>query len=573
MKKLSLVTGAFVITVGGVLFFGNPAKNFLKVGKPAYQNIQGQAFHSPKNIPHQKKTKTHKQDKIPGKISSISPEYNVKINFADIEGDYKDLLGVNKAPLLKKKTGVTIDLREGYKKIGISEVRMHDDDLDVCKIYQDDEAIFDKTGDDYGDSCFLKKDSYRLTWKAKNPRNISDIGNYEFDTVDKKVQSIIDIGAKLYLRLGESWNGPNNVAKGHEEGFAKVATNILRHYLGYFGKKHVKPEISAVEVHNEADGRFWAGDNESYYKLIKKTLESVHFAGVSTAGAGGFTPGVNHGLTTKYELLYDFIDKVGLSNLDFFSAHYYGGCTKANFAGFVSWITDLKTNLSLKGFINKPIHVTEWNIGAGGACHNEVKKGKAPIIAFSQPHMFTYATGVMILMQEVENLTHAHFYEGNGTDMALFVSRPRGREIVLGKAFLSFYLHNQLKGSKLITTHIDGGMSDYSYKGNFIAKGFKKRGIHIIVLVNDGPETVKVNLNLIGPRMRTIPAKVFEYYPEAESEISVSCLSGTCELDMDEVDDYIEKSREINTLRVLYSSSSAEVNLKLEPYSVKVISL
>jgi hypothetical protein len=79
--------------------------------------------------------------------------FTVEIDFSKTDGAYKDLLGVNKSPLLKTKNGTEIDLSSEYKLFGISEVRMHDDDLDICKIYKDDFAREIGQSGDYSDTC------------------------------------------------------------------------------------------------------------------------------------------------------------------------------------------------------------------------------------------------------------------------------------------------------------------------------------------------------------------------------------------------------------------------------------
>ena len=81
-------------------------------------------------------------------------DIDIKIDLSKVRGQYKDLLGINKSPYVKTRDGTKeIDFTNIYKMLDFSEIRMHDDEVDVCKIYHDDTAIETTTGMDVTESC------------------------------------------------------------------------------------------------------------------------------------------------------------------------------------------------------------------------------------------------------------------------------------------------------------------------------------------------------------------------------------------------------------------------------------
>jgi len=437
-------------------------------------------------------------------ILNTNEEYYVTIDSSQTEGLYKNLLGVNKSPILKSnnksKKERIIDFSQEYKLLGISEIRMHDDDLDICKIYKDDVAIEDNNKTDFSNTCRFNtsldksKKPHHMTWSIKNPNTINNSNNYNYYSLNDKISAIKKSGAKLYLRLGESWLGPNDVKSGNEKYYAAIATNIFKHF--YSKNKELK--ISAVEIHNEADGKmFWNGKNETYYNIIKNTIASIKpLSNNIKIGAGGFTSGVNNHFNTKNNVLNPFIQKIGANNLDFFSAHYYGDCSKENADNFIKWFETLKDNLNQRGMQNKPIHITEWNIGTGIKCEILSKKSSQKI-AYQTPHMFSYTAGMLLLMQDMKDISHALFYAGNGSNMSLFIGEKDSNNILINKAVLAFYLHKELKESQKISTKICHNKlcGKYSYIDNVFAKGFKTTNGYKIIIVNDTNKNIKTNLN------------------------------------------------------------------------------
>jgi len=516
------------------------------------------------------------------KNGQLESDYTVKIDFTKSDGRYRDVLGVNKSPLLTTKDGEKIDLSEGYKLLGISEVRMHDDWLDICKIYKDD-SLKEKDGATFSsvdsDLCKTEKDGLtNLIWRTNSGTNLNNPSNYDFSTVDKKVKMIDDIGAKLYLRLGESWNGPNNIQAGNEENFAQIASNIYKHYKGEFGTTYFTPTISAVEIHNEGDGKkFWAGDKSTYINTIKSTLELIN-SPENTVGAAGFVHGVNEHFKTggSASVVTNFIEDVEAKNLDFFSAHYYGECKNESISNLVSWIEELRENTDKHGLAGKPIHITEWNIGTGKRCEDEAKKASEEVI-FKRPHMFSYISAALLVMQDIDYLTHTHFYAGNGANMALF-SVDKGKKLHPNNAFMAFVIHKGLKNSEKVKSTIckdSNCNSSYPFLENIAAKGFKTTTQKKILIINDNSDRKTISLELKGIAESTsqLEAKTYQA-PTAKTSFSLSRSGPLPKLNKADIQKYINDSLATQThLSISHKNGKNTAELSLEPYSVTEVEI
>jgi len=240
----------------------------------------------------------------------------------------------------------------------------------------------------------------------------ADLGNpadYDFSGADTALSEIAGAGAAVYLRLGESYNGPNHTAD--PVAWAKVAANIYRHVIGAF-----KPSIGVaavdpvyVEVHNEPDGGFWRGSAAEFHTLFRETVTRVRAVAAAAGrtvriGGPGFTRSILTTATVAGNPANGFVGAVGADSLDFYSAHHYGSCSTATLAASASFLRSLRALVDGQGGAGKPIHVTEWNIGLGTQCGSAL---------YAEPRMQSWTSGVLTLMQEpAYRIEAAHFYSG-----------------------------------------------------------------------------------------------------------------------------------------------------------------
>jgi len=549
---------------------------------------------------------------ITGDSSQNTNKTTIKIYPTQIEGNYQDLSGVMKSPLAKAKSGDKINLVDMYKLFGISEVRTNDDYVDNCRIYKDDIAIEKGVGRTYdgtelSESCVYNGEikatdnqkKHHMTWKVKSSGGINNPDNYDFTDADESMKLVTDAGAKIYLRLGESWNGPNDI--GNAEDSAKVSANVFKHYLGEFKPLSFSPEISAVEIHNEGNGsQFWGGDVATYHSLIKKSLEEIRKVRSDiTAGGSGFIPEVvvSFNLDPSESVVPEFIKNVGPANLDFFSAHYFGYkdtpgrtrskqyiCRKNKLSKFIEWAEKLRDEIGKRGLKDKPIHITAWNIGFGIFCDKEYQDlvdangGDSTGIrsVYSLPKMFTFTTGFLLLAQDNHlNIDHAHFYAGHGDKMTLFGLNRNGNKFLLNKALMGFYIHKQFKNTKKVKTEIcESSLCKNTYNsikdgGDLLVQAFNDGKIYKVLIINDSEAIKSIDLNLTGVKYGKI--KEIKYLPPSEDRYA-DVQSGTGvykQIDSEQVVSYIEDSTTTTERAVIDDSVSTE----LAPYSVTILEL
>ena len=176
----------------------------------------------------------------------------VSVDFSQIAGRIRAIHGVNGGPI---SNGENPDLRPWFRQAGFPAVRLHDSrwpSPDVVDIH----TIFPLAHLD-----------------ADDPRN------YTFAKTDDYIKGIIDTGAKVVFRLGESIethgtqyhiNPPEDMDK-----FARVCVNIMRHYNeGWANGLHYG--IEYWEVWNEPENRWmWTGTKEQYFTLYEKVARAL----------------------------------------------------------------------------------------------------------------------------------------------------------------------------------------------------------------------------------------------------------------------------------------------------------
>lgn len=371
----------------------------------------------------------------------------------------RDLLGANRPPRFEGRMAPfhRYDASALYRAFGVTSVRLHDAGVDLCEIYRD-ATVTDRRA----------VPPRRLTqcvntpvnppplveWRVNDPARIDEAASYDFTAVDATLASIAALPARVYLRLGESFNGPNDTPDA--EAWSRVARNIHRHVIGRFAADALPAiDVHAVEIHNEPDGFFWQGSAATFFDLVRRTADTVRSDARAAdrehpAGGPGFTQNVTRGLAQPGSLTAQFLASVRANRLDFFSAHFYGNCAATTLADLRDWLRSLRRQIDAQGFTGRPLHVSEWNIGLGQQCGNAL---------YRQPRLASFTAAALALMGEAEfEVTAAHFYAGVPI-MGLFSAVEGQPRFEVQPAAWAFWAHRALHGGQaLAVRHCANGV-------------------------------------------------------------------------------------------------------------------
>ena len=491
-----------------------------------------------------------------GESNTIKAAVRIKINTETSLGTYKSFSGVNKPPVSsadRDGSGTLIDGRDLYRFIGIDEVRMHDSVLDICKIFTADKVIDKNTGSEMG--CrYDGSDRPWVYWSAVG--SVDADANYDFTEADKFVQYIQDINATLYLRLGDSFHGVNEVDEVND--YAKVAKKIFQHYDG-------RVPISAVEIHNEPDGIFWRGRTIDFFDFNNFVIHYIRSTQKSNykLGGNGFTHSVVKNLVDGNRFVNDWFSNIEKDEIDFYSAHYYGECESTSLQDYQEWISTLRQEINKNGFDTKPIHLTEWNIGLGQRC------GSA---TFTKPRNFTFDLGVLFLSQEVGlNIEKMHFYAGIGNPMALIGINKSQNTLSVNPAYWSFYISKLLKGGTRLDTQVSYDGTTYASMPNAVkvqslfAMTVQKNNQIEVVVINDSDSSSSYEILDMADADGKIQVRSFE--PEKSRTLALSKVGDFLAPSQDGIDDLLDTVRSTSSLQV----SSSRVANTIAAYSVQIL--
>jgi len=429
----------------------------------------------------------------------------VEVDLARPQGAVRDVYGVNRKPGFDSRPPATGSQNAAslYRAFGISQVRLHDAGLDLCTTYTAASKL--NTGvvpAQAVSGCELSGTGGipTFTWTplSSADADLNNTANYDFAGADTALVEVAATGAVTYLRLGESYNGPNNT--GDPVAWAKVATNIYRHVIGQFkptaGVAAVDPVF--VEVHNEPDGGFWRGTAADFYTLFRETVTRVRAAAAAAGktvriGGPGFTRSILTTATVAGNPANGFVGAVGAGNLDFYSAHLYGTCSTATLTASASFLRSLRALVDGQGGAAKPLHITEWNIGLGNQCGNAL---------YAEPRMQSFTSGVLTLMQDpAQNVEAAHFYSAVPI-MALFDFTTVAGKARINPSAWAFWAHSRLRGSTQLATQVCQGTScaaGYAAEAlPLLALGTQRGSDTTVVLTNDTTASQNYTLRLRG---------------------------------------------------------------------------
>lgn len=201
------------------------------------------------------------------------------------------LLSTNSSPIRPNSAN---DLSDDFIEIGIPEVRTHDI-YDACDIH----VIFpDFSADPL------------------------DPNSYDFSATDDVMQSIIDVDASPFFRLGYSFqlDPIYGTPPADFDKWASICAQIVKHYNEGWNNGFYF-DIEKWEVWNEPDlGHFWSGTPQQFYDLYQQTVLMIKNVNPNLkVGAAGFANIYNA------DFVQPFFDSISANNtpIDFISYHAY----------------------------------------------------------------------------------------------------------------------------------------------------------------------------------------------------------------------------------------------------------
>ncbi|MBN1419440.1 MAG: hypothetical protein JXP34_11730 [Planctomycetes bacterium] len=360
-------------------------------------------------------------------LGTVAPMADIAVDFASDLGRIRPLHGGNCGPIAE---GETIDLSAHYREVGFPYIRLHDchwPNPDVVDIH----VLFPEFGAD-----------------PERPES------YDFSRTDDYIRSILQTGARIVFRLGESIehsrkkyhvHPPADAAK-----WAQVAIGVIRHYNeGWAGG--FRHGIRYWEIWNEPENRpaMWTGSDEDYFRLYEAASKAIRarFPDVKVGGPSlGYTGKVEGGRFVPGDFLIRFLDRVKERDLplDFFSWHLY----TTDPSECVTRAIGIRAALDARGLRGTELHFNEWNYlpgddwtplsiqGQGFARERFFREmGGAPGAAFT--------AGVLLRLQD-SPVDVANFYRSDAGGFGLFT--PHG---VPTKAFHAFRAFRRLLDTPL----------------------------------------------------------------------------------------------------------------------------
>lgn len=427
----------------------------------------------------------------------------VEVDASSNSGTFRDLMGVNKLPSFASRSpGVRYDASNLYTAFGVSQVRLHDAGVDLCAVYT--KATKLNVGVSPAQTvsgCELSGTGavphFSWTPSSTADADLNNPDNYDFTAVDVALAEVLATGAAVYLRLGESYNGPNDTAD--PVAWAKVATNIYKHVIGTFKPSPgIALDPRYVEVFNEPDGGFWRGSASTFHALYTETVTRVRAAAAAagrtvTIGGPGFTRSILTSSGVAGNPANAFVGAVGANNLDFYSFHLYNSCSTANLTSAATFLRGVRSLVDTQGGVGKPLHVTEWNIGLGQQCGNDL---------YAEAQTQSFDSGVLTLMHDPAlDIQAAHFYAAVPI-MPLFDFSSVAGKVRVNPSAWAFWAHSPLRGTRRHDTNVCQGSTCKAGHASetlpLLALAGKAGTGQTVILTNDSSTQQAVVLRMRG---------------------------------------------------------------------------
>lgn len=258
----------------------------------------------------------------------INQDFLIDLDCDETNGVIKHYGEINCGPLPNLEHRDGVDLTDQYKEVGINFIRTHDFNgpTDISSIFPD-----------FSKNPFLET-------------------SYDFSASDIFINSIIESGAEVFYRLGESASTNESLRQPPTDfkKWAEICRHIVMHYNdGWADGYHYN--ITYWEIWNEPDlTGFWNGTTDQYYELYQMVTNVLKSHDPSLKIGGPCTSSIyNVNFTTKF-LTYLLENDIPL---DFFSWHMYAKTPHELFSASQY----VRTMLDSYGFTDAENINTEWN--------------------------------------------------------------------------------------------------------------------------------------------------------------------------------------------------------------------
>ncbi|MBN2541270.1 T9SS type A sorting domain-containing protein [bacterium] len=293
----------------------------------------------------------------------------ITVNYDSDAGRIRNLSGTNRGPINPRSW---LDLTDEFEEMNIPIVRTHDwyGPGDRHDIFPD--------------------------WDA----DPNDPASYDFSETDIYVTAIVDAGAEVFFRLGESWEDDPvfNVPPPDNAVWANVCKHTVMHYNDGWAEGFYY-DIRYWEIWNEPDiDWFWDAPYEEYYEMYIAVAETLKAYDPTLIVGGPAMAGPPNGMFLNGML--SAIDSAG-APLEFFSWHRYDNGSAFNYVLLNRW---LKQWLDEFSFYETELILNEWNLAAALEMDFELA---------NSPYNAAVATGVLMLMQN-EDISQVMRYRTDG---------------------------------------------------------------------------------------------------------------------------------------------------------------
>jgi len=262
----------------------------------------------------------------------------LSIRFDTRLGPVRRLHGVNNGPLTY---GSLTDVSQYFIEAAIPLVRLHDvnwphpREVDIHTLFPD---------------------------FSKDPQ---DPSSYDFERTDSYLKSVLDTGASIVYRLGESIEHTTRKFHVHPpadfEKWAQICIGVIRHYNEGWANGF-EYNIEYWEIWNEPEyipntppdkNPMWSGTYQQFFELyhVASTQLKARFPQLKIGGYG--STGVNPDFADQF-LKYAQDNKLPL---DFYSWHTYFQRLETVWENAL----EVRRSLDAHGYVNTESHFNEWN--------------------------------------------------------------------------------------------------------------------------------------------------------------------------------------------------------------------
>lgn len=407
-------------------------------------------------------------------------------DFSAITGEMKCLHGINNGPKSGYQGSVSsdeweLDATQLYREMGIPVVRTHDSEYP------------------YGQDQFIDIHCVFPDFS----KDAEDETAYNFEKTDQYIEAIIDSGAEVFFRLGESIdhsgddlyiNPPGDYKK-----WAQVCEHIIRHYNEGWADGY-EYDIKYWEIWNEPDNeQNWTGTKEEYFELYKETaiylknmFPDIYIGGYAAA---------NCSVETITEFL-QYIKEGEEAPLDFFSWHTYTATPWAYWEN-AKTVRDL---LDQNGYENTKSILDEWNYLKSW----EDYEGTADMIQSARGAAFMASS--MIIMQ-YSSIDAALYYDGQFTDLWCGLYKSEEQKLPGYRVFRFFNEMYQQGYQVQMNDYVSEGL-----EGIYAMASTGESGDSILIAsYSEDMETetaTEVQLAFKGERKQATVTRISEKYPE-----------------------------------------------------------